>query len=111
MSIKIEPRPIVLGLDQRMYVEYFGEFADGGQFIIYRPLEGWEYKDFRVLIRQENAAEFVLHEIKSIRRFRDGGTTDIAVDVGAFHFPSPFSTSESATFSGERVSMYERRSS
>jgi hypothetical protein len=107
MSVRIENRPTVVGLPDTMYVEYFGLLPDGTQYVIYRPREGWEYKDFRCLLKPTTAAEFALHEILDIKRFRDGGTTDIKIQGGDFHFPAPFHN-ERATFGGNEVTQYAR---
>lgn len=106
--VRIESRPTVVGLPRTMYVEYFGALHDGTEFIIYRPREGWEYKDFRCLLRMQGAPDFVLTEILQTTRYRDGGTTDVLIGLGQFHFPSPFRR-EQPTFCGKPLVLEEKQ--
>lgn len=107
LRARIELLPTVVGLPAHMYVEYFGKLQDGREFIIYRPRAQWEYKDFRCLI--ERGSVFVLHEIIKTTRYRDGGTTDIEIAEGTFHFPTPFKPEETNTFNGQALMRYWSR--
>ena len=105
-QVRIESKPTVTGLPLGLYVEYFGVLKDGTEFVIYRPAEDWDYKDFRVLLKIPPDALFTLHEIANIRRFRDGGTTEIEIKYGAFYFPSSLYKDKVPSFNGEELTLY-----
>lgn len=110
-AIRIEERPCVIGLPTHHYVEYFGVMPDGTQFIIHRPRDDWKYTDFQCLLKPEKQGGFLSVRVVKVTRYRDGGTTDIELDHGAFHFPSPFTHDEPDTFDGQPITVFERVSS
>jgi hypothetical protein len=106
-SVRVEMRPVVVGLPPSMYVEYLGETADGLMFVIFRPKEDWSYEDF-ILLMQAPGETMRRVAIDKVVRYRDGGTTDIATKAGDFHFPTPFNPKAEPTFCGRPVSFCER---
>lgn len=107
-QVRIEDRPTVIGLPSRMFVEYFGVLSSGPEFVIFRPRDNWEYKDFQCLMRAQGMPHFIPVQILKTTRYRDGGTTDIVIEAGTFHFPSPFQAEGKPTFNGEEIMVHNR---
>jgi len=60
----------------------------------------YSYESFRLFTgKGDNMREI---EIKSVRRFRDGGTTEIRTEEGLLYFPSPFKKGN-ATWDNEKI--------
>ncbi len=61
-------------------------------YVVHRPEKDWDYNSFRLHIGAER--ELREAEVLSVRRARDGGTTDIDYvlmdEIGYLHFPTPF---------------------
>lgn len=95
------------GLPWGYIVPYCGTFKNGVTFAIFHPEHEWDYSDFRCVV---GATDGSVREVtvKSVVRYRDGGTTDIETVIGNFHFPSAFNPEDKATFDGEEILMEER---
>lgn len=104
-KVSISNKPVLNGIPDGIYVEYFGKLPDGEKFIIMRPVEDWDYDSFVCLVGAES--DFRSIEILRVERFRDGGTTKVKTSEGDFYFPSRFKEFEKATFNGLAIEMYE----
>lgn len=109
MGIRIEVKPVVVGLPGAAYVEYCGSLKDGTEFIIHRPQENWDYSNWTCLLKQVGWSHFVPEPIDQVIRYRDGGTTMVRIAAGEFRFPTPFDPAGVATFGGEEIPVHNRQ--
>lgn len=106
-SIRIEQRPVVVGLPRSMFVEYFGVVESGAEFVIARPATDWDYNNWLCAMRAPGMPGFVSVEVSKVVRYRDGGTTEVYIEAGRFHFPTPFGPKAIPTFNDAPLTLYE----
>lgn len=106
-DLRLQPALCLRGLPWGYIVPYCGTLANGVTFAIFHPEADWDYSDFRCVV---GATDGSVREVavKSVIRYRDGGTTEVETAIGHFHFPSSFNTNDKATFDGQPIQMEER---
>lgn len=106
--MKFAPAVTLVGLPKGMEILYIGRLLDdpnSRHYAIYGS--GLDY-NFTCVVEEGDGVDQI--EVKDVRRYRDGGTTEVDTEIGMFRFPNSMSDdNRQATLDGQPIVWFNAR--